>query len=101
MREGPASNSAGLLDQNFDEIARSMGLRVGEMRRARGLTQNDLAQLIPATVTWLSKVERGGQNLTLNTMIKLSNALGVPVQELFGEPGKSGRKVSRGRPRRE
>lgn len=79
-----------------------MGLRVIELRLARGLTQYDLAQLIPASVGWVSLVERGEQNVQLATLIKLSNALGVPVQELFGEPKKKdGRKVSRGRPRRE
>lgn len=72
------------------------------MRQAKGLTQSGLAQLIPASVGWVSLIERGEQNVQLATLVKLSNALGVPVKELFGEPKKKDRrKVSRGRPRRE
>ena len=84
---------------DFEELARNIGLRVVEMRRAQGLRQIDLARLIPGTVAWLSKIEQGTQNLTLATMVKLSRALRVRVVDLFAAPS-AGRKPSkRGRPR--
>jgi transcriptional regulator with XRE-family HTH domain len=86
------------------EHARSIGWRIVKARRALGLTQQEVAASMRVTVQWLSRLERGRQNLTLATLVKLSNALGMRVVELVAEPltheAPLGRRP-RGRPRSE
>jgi transcriptional regulator with XRE-family HTH domain len=87
--------------QSPEELARLIGLRIAELREARGLKQQDLASLARVTVQWLSRVENGKENLTLATLVKLSDALEVEVVDLLASPANPLRKVRPGRPRKD
>jgi transcriptional regulator with XRE-family HTH domain len=86
--------------QDADELARNVGRKIAEIRRESGLTQQQLASLVQATVQWISRIENGEENLTLATMVKLTNALGVQVPELFELPQSNPGQTRRGRPRK-
>jgi transcriptional regulator with XRE-family HTH domain len=85
--------------EDSDELSRNIGSKISELRKQKSLTQQGLATLVQATVQWISRVERGQENLTLGTLAKVANALGVKVVDLFGAPKLSPRSVKRGRPR--
>jgi transcriptional regulator with XRE-family HTH domain len=89
------------VSEKVDEVAKRVGQKVCEIRRERGWIQQELASAVPATVQWISHVERGLQNLNLASMVRLANALGVPVVELLMPP-KAPRKsrLGRGRPKK-
>ena len=53
------------------------------MRHARGLSQVEFGELCGFYQTYLSRVERGQANPTLNAMEVIANALGVTVFEMF------------------
>ena len=59
------------------------GESVRERRVAAGLTQEELAERAAIHRTYLSDVERGGRNLSLVNVEKLSAALKLPLAELF------------------
>jgi len=59
-----------------------------EIRRARGWTQADLATEVGYSQSWVSKVMRGKQVLTLDQAREVSRRLGIPVHLLrFGLGG--------------
>ncbi len=60
-----------------------IGRRIKEARQARGLSQEALSEKVGMSSKYLSSVERGKENPTLDTLIKLANALGVEPSELF------------------
>ena len=62
----------------------SIGANVQEARKSRGLKQKELAELIGITAPSLSSFERGKSNVTLDTMIKISNVLDIPIDVLLG-----------------
>lgn len=84
--------------EDAQRLAERVGRKIAETRRQGGLTQQDLATEVNTAVQWISRVERGEENLTLATMVKLANALGVSVQELFDAPASDPAEVRRGRP---
>jgi transcriptional regulator with XRE-family HTH domain len=53
-----------------------MRLRVREMREAKGWTQRDLAREADVRQATVSKAE-AGESITLATLVKLADALGV------------------------
>src|SRR4029453_14087195 len=57
-----------------------------ELRNARGVTQEQMARIsnIPRP-TW-ANIESGASNPTLAVLVKVANALQVPVEELIGPP---------------
>lgn len=65
------------------ETKRLIGIRIGNIRKKMGLTQEELAAKMDIGPKYLSSIERGKENPTLNTLIKLSQALEVDLGEIF------------------
>jgi transcriptional regulator with XRE-family HTH domain len=74
-----------------------VGRRVAELRRARGLTQEQFAERLGIAANALQRIELGMQNLTIRSLVRLANGLGVPLAMLFEAP--ASRAVRPGRPR--
>jgi transcriptional regulator with XRE-family HTH domain len=60
-----------------------VGRRISEIRRSQGLPQEQLAVRLGVSVQWTSRVERGLENLKLETVATLAHALGVEAVEFF------------------
>lgn len=60
-----------------------IGIRIKELRRKRGLSQEQLSEKAEITPNYLSRVERGTENPTLDMFIRLANALEVEMWEMF------------------
>jgi transcriptional regulator with XRE-family HTH domain len=56
---------------------------VSKLRRAKGWTQEDLAERADVHRSYLAAIETGARNPTLDIIVKLANGLHVPVAELF------------------
>ncbi len=61
----------------------SIGERVRVVRISRGLTQSELALRASMNRNHLGEVERGETNVTVQTVTRIAQALGVPVESLF------------------
>lgn len=60
-----------------------LGRRVKELRKAKGLSQEALAERMEVHPKYLGSVERGEQNPTLEFLTKLAAALDVELVALF------------------
>lgn len=79
-----------------DRVVRQVGRRFAELRSAAGMTQDEYAEKLGVSLKYLQRIERG-ENLTIRSLVKLTNGLGVSVLELFVPPRNMQR--LRGRPR--
>jgi transcriptional regulator with XRE-family HTH domain len=67
------------------ELQRIVGRNIRRLRRERGLSQEDLAAEIGVHRTYMGGVERGERNLTLRSLERLAERLGVsPLSLLEG-----------------
>lgn len=57
---------------------------VKRIRKARGLSQAELADMVGVTQGLISKIEHGDANPTLDTILRLASALQVSPAILFG-----------------
>lgn len=71
-------------------VLNRLGDRIRELRRARGMTQEALAELLDLSVAYVSLIERGGRNPPYTTVAAISRALGVRMAELVWEGEASG-----------
>ncbi|HWH97322.1 MAG TPA: helix-turn-helix transcriptional regulator [Pseudolysinimonas sp.] len=62
-----------------------VGRNIRRLRRARGLSQEDLAAEIGVHRTYMGGVERGERNLTLQSLERLAGRLGVSPVGLLEE----------------
>lgn len=65
------------------DIAIKFGKKVVKIRLDRGMSQGDLAKIMAVGPSYISKIERGEQNLSLRGIEKLAKALRVRVDELL------------------
>ncbi len=79
-----------------DAILRDLGLRIRELRRAAGMTQEQAADQLGMWTPNYAKIEGGKVNLTVNSLVKLAMFFHVEVGELFMKP--TDRNVRAGRP---
>lgn len=56
------------------------------LRKARGLTLAELALKVGRSIGWLSQVERGMTEPTMDDLRRLAEALDQPVSRFFGQP---------------
>lgn len=68
----------------MDDLRKNFGIRLRTLRRQAGLTQEQLAEAAGISVDFLSMVERGVNAPSFDNLEKISKALGVKVQVLFG-----------------
>ena len=60
------------------------GERIAAMRKARGLTQNELAERIGIIQSLISDYESGRRRLYAEMLIRIAQALNASVDELLG-----------------
>ena len=60
----------------------SIGKRIKELRKQRGLTQAKLAEESGVEPSNISHIERAATKLSLPTMVNIANALGVTLDEI-------------------
>jgi len=60
-----------------------LGARLRQLRQARRLTQEALAERAGLSYKFIGEVERGRGNPTLTTLVSISDALGVSLGDLL------------------
>ena len=79
------------MGERHTEEMRLLGLTIAFYRRARGLTQSELAEAVQISRTHMSNIEAPNTktSISLNLLFDIAEALDIPVKELFDFQGRS------------
>jgi transcriptional regulator with XRE-family HTH domain len=69
------------------EVQARIGQSIAEHRRALDLTQEELAERVGTSPEWVSQVERGVGKPSLDLLLKVADALHVPLAHLLDGGG--------------
>lgn len=64
-------------------IQQSFGLKVQQLRKATGMSQEKFALSIDMDRTYLASVEAGKRNISINNIKKIADGLSITISELF------------------
>lgn len=73
------------LQDGDDEVLRVVGSRLKEARKKAGLTQQEVATRAGVGQSHINELERGNTNITIKTLCRMADRLGVDVRELLPE----------------
>lgn len=65
------------------DIQKAFGLKVQQLRKQAGLSQEKFALSIDMDRTYFASVEAGKRNITIKNIQKIADGLGVSLSELF------------------
>jgi transcriptional regulator with XRE-family HTH domain len=65
------------------ELLQRIGRNIKALRVKTGFSQEELAKLLSLDKAYISRVESGKKNLTLNSLGRIAFALKVDIQKLF------------------
>jgi transcriptional regulator with XRE-family HTH domain len=68
-----------------DPVLLSLGRAIRTARKARGISQEELAHLSSIDRSYMSSIERGGQNPGIVSIARVAFALEMTLTELFAE----------------
>jgi len=72
-----------MADASSQRLLKVLGLRIRDLRRAQGLSQEDLADKCGVHRTFMGTVERGESNLSFSNIFKVASTLGMSLSDLF------------------
>lgn len=64
-------------------IAKQIGERLRAYRNQKGWSQEELAERAGVHPTYIGQLERGEKNATIESISRVSDALGIPLSVLF------------------
>ena len=65
------------------DIKQKFGLRLKDLRKAKGLSQEKLANLAEIDRTYLPTIEKGKRNVSIEIIEKLAIALEINIKDFF------------------
>jgi transcriptional regulator with XRE-family HTH domain len=75
--------------EHFRENYRLLGLKIAYYRKKRGYTQEQFAELIGKSWSFISQIEANNgavvKGVSLDTLFTISEVLDVPVEKFFAE----------------
>ena len=71
------------MDQVEQKFIMKLGKRIAQLRREKRYTQVELSSRINMEQAVLRRVELGGTNLKVKTLLKIDSDLEIPFKELF------------------
>jgi transcriptional regulator with XRE-family HTH domain len=80
-------------DDFGDATRRGIGQNITDVRRARDLSQEELAKRVKISMRTLNRIETGSGNATLNVLIAIAAELSVDVADLMTRRRISGQQL--------
>lgn len=67
------------IDRRTKRVLVELGAHIREVREAHGVQQAQLARKIGMEPTNLAKIERGEKNVTIDTLVRIGDGLGIDL----------------------
>lgn len=71
--------------KDIKSIYNQIGSKIRETRKSQGLTIEDLSDKVSLDWSFVARIERAKAIPSIATVVKLSDALNIPLEELFHE----------------
>jgi len=70
----------------MQDVVRDIGFQIRRHRRARSWSQEQLAERVDLVFTYIGNIERGEANPTIGVLLRIADALDIPIGMLFATP---------------
>lgn len=68
-----------------NQILKILGKRIATLRKQKGMSQEEFADISGKMINTISNIERGLSDPKVTTLMSISQALGISIDELFSK----------------
>lgn len=68
-----------------NHVLKNLGQRIAYLRKQKGLNQEDFADISGKMINTISNIERGLSDPKITTLLSISEALNISIEELFAD----------------
>lgn len=76
------------------DMRKKLGERIRELRKSAGITQEELGEKAELNYKFIGELERGQVNVSLDSIVRIAEALGVKIGDLFSKEKIQMRKIT-------
>ena len=73
------------MKDTVDDIRKKLGARIRELRQSAGITQEELGEKAELNYKFIGELERGQVNVSLDSIVRIAEALGVKIGDIFSK----------------
>jgi transcriptional regulator with XRE-family HTH domain len=77
------------------DIKVAIGERIAQLRKAKNLSQQKFSYEAEIERSYLTHVEKGRKNISIDTLIKITDALEISLKDFFNQEPFGGKKKSK------
>ncbi len=77
------NNIGDYMNSKFLNEYKNLGLSIAYFRKARGLTQQKIADEMNVSYETISRIENASTGITFDMLLELSKAIDIPLNEIF------------------
>ena len=70
---------------DYQELQVSLGRTIRNLRGRRGYSQESFAHAVGLHRTYMGDIERGERNVSLRNLLRIADALEIPLSQLLAE----------------
>ena len=67
------------------QFLKSLGKKIAKLRKEKGINQEEFADISGKMINTISNIERGLSDPKITTLISISKALNISIEELFSD----------------
>lgn len=64
-------------------VQEKLGVRIKELRQEKGISQEKFAELADLDRTYISGIESGKRNVSIDVVSRIARVFGISISELF------------------
>lgn len=73
------------MKKRVEELRKDMGQRIRNLRKSAGLTQEELGEKSDLSYKYIGELERGRVNVSLDSLLRIADAIDVKIGDLFSK----------------
>lgn len=67
----------------MERIIKNIGIQIRILRKSKNISQEELSNIANLHPTYIGQVERGEKNLTISSLLSITNALDISLEKFF------------------
>lgn len=73
------------MEKMVKDLRKDLGVQIRNLRKAKELTQEELGEMAALSYKYVGELERGQVNVSLDSLVRIAESLGVKIGDLFSK----------------